>query len=265
MPNQPIHNFPCPNCHNPVPFIQGQLAHYCVYCGARVDSHPALRGQDRPQPPHKHPYSPPQGRTLQTPAQVGRLEAPVGPVLGSDLGPARVVSQPDGVRPFRPPTPTIVKVLVPLIVIAVVAVSAIIVYNVVRPKGGTGTGNTGTTLPHYGNLPDNSCAREGLLSNGCDACMIDWVNGSVSTSGAITFPEGSMSTTLYADGSYMTSISASGTSFTDSGSWWCANSQWCVANSAGIQVCATYNSVGDTIYFTNLDYSGFTIPSIPMP
>jgi hypothetical protein len=259
MPNQPSHNFPCPNCHNPVPFIRGQLAHYCVYCGARVDSHPALRGQDRPQPPHKHPYSPPQGHTLQTPAQVGRLEAPVGPVLGSDLGPARVVSQPNGVRPIKPPTPLLVKLLVPLIVIGVVAVSAFVVYNVVKPKGGKDY--AASTQPFYSNLPSNSCARQGLLSNGCDACMIDWsqANGTWYTG------DGSMSISLYSDGTALVSVNSSAGAFSVPETWWCANSQFCVAAENVSPICATYNSVGDTIYFNNPDYTGFTMPSIPMP
>ncbi len=258
MPQSPTRARFCTRCGKQIPIVNGKPALFCVVCGARVNSHPALRGQDRPQPPHKHPYSPPQGRTLQTPAPVGRLEAPVGPVLGSDLGPVQQTA-PQGVAYIQPKPPVpIWAIIVPIVIVVVIVVVIIgVVSN--RSSNNPYYSNSSSGSLMGGSSGGSSCISQGTLSNGCDRCLLgSAAAGNFSAEGV------NMSYSYNDDGTLYGTVSMQGIDpLSISGTWYCSNNQFCV-NSTYMSACAPYSINGSYVSWGALSYD-ISMPNIPMP
>ncbi len=216
--------------------------------------------------PHVHPQQPypaPQGRTVINPAQVGELQAPVGPILGSDLGPVQE-SAPQGVSyiPPKPPIPiwAIVIPVVVVVVIVVIVVSSVIDRNKNSAYGPYYSNTTsGSTL---GGAGSSSCASQGTLSNGCDRCLL----GS-SAAGNYSAEGMSMVYSYNDDGTVNVTASFPGipdaSPISTSGTWYCSNGQFCVNWEYG-NLCAGYSVNGSTVSWGGFSYD-INMPSIPVP
>ncbi len=250
----------CPQCGNPISVIRGVAPHFCRVCGYKLNPHanPAQYGQPRPpSKPYQYPYTPPKGQTIRTPAQVGELQAPVGPILG-DGGPVPE-SPPQGVSYIQPkPHIPVWAIVVPVVIVVIVVVVIIGVAS-----------NRSSNSPYYSNSSSgsllgggsggSSCISQGTLSNGCDRCLLgSAAAGNVSAEGM------NMNYSYNDDGTLYGTVSMQGIDpISISGTWYCSNNQFCV-NSTYMSACAPYSINGSTVSWGALSYD-ISIPNIPMP
>jgi hypothetical protein len=245
----------CPRCHNPIRLFRGAMPSFCPVCGFQLNphAHPVQYGKNRPPPkPYHYPYSPPKGQTIRTPAQVGELQAPIGPILGDPGTPAMPAP--------KPPVP-IWAIIVPIVVVVVVVVVIIAVVS-----------NKNANSPYYSNSSSgslygggasgssgSSCTSQGTLPNGCDRCLL----GSAAA-GNMPYEGITINYSYNDDGTLHESVSGAGIpAMSASGSWYCSNNQFCVSSDY-FSGCAPYYLNGSSVSWGDFSYN-FSIPNISIP
>ncbi len=254
----------CPRCGNPIKVIGGVAPNFCAICSNK------LNPNDNPVQTKQVQRLPPQikKRLDVNPGSLKRVPKPLFPprrvrTLRTQYTPALVGTT---IQP-KPPVP-IWAIVVPIIVVVVIVVVAFVVSHN-KNNGTTGWNtNIGITQGDGSNDSNGSsgsggslCASQGTLSNGCDRCLLGWLTavGNVN----LQVPGAETSTTYFEDGTISSIASASGYSYSTSGTWYCSNGQLCLENPY-YSSCAPYSVNGSSVSWGGFSYDTIA-PSIPVP